>query len=913
MTFTGEAWSITLGTWFGTIPVDLHCTSVLPLLFQVILAQAQYNDVKYSGLIFCLYGPILLVTIFFSGFVEASLCYIYGRKSTRVLLWPLGGFPLSEGADGDVLQDFWVASIGTSAYIPQLFLWFTLMTLISPRGSTFFKDDFDIDEFEDGGITLWFATLGRQAILFDLVLIIFNALVPAFPFGGSYCVTACMVRFGYTVSRAANVVGYTGATSGIAMIVYGGIRVGASNDLQVIGMCMVGTFVLLTSGVLIYMNDTGRIHQHPLFCRECYKVDMDDSSDTGSTPPGRRYIDHCPERGYQFDAMSSGADSLSADENVRASRVAKDEKKNSSTSKKASKHSPPNPKGSSAARIAPSFNATSSTSQQEQSETRIPKNANNEAKRMPQKTVLPDPPDPPGSSPGRGRPPNQEPIVTGDSPTASDRKGREVRSSDNRSPRNSPLKRDVPVIDQQSPLTTPSSHRRKQEDVQSKLPVLPFLTPPPERDSPPRFPQRHVMSPSNRTPSRKKRSSSLSPHLIELPHKELLSPWTAPSSPIPTHEKVEMQGVDRLRNKASSLQPASAQQMSPTPSHSGRQKPTVKRHTSLDITTRDRFQAKFQSPQRRHTSRQKQTILRDLVEPTISPRKNSTLPAPPLEMPYSPNRASPNQPYSPQKIARSPSQIRRNPFSLSPHLIELPHKEFQSPWTTPSSPIPTHEKVEMQGVGRLRNKASSPQPASAQQMSPTPSHSGRQKPTFNRHASLSVTPRDRFQAKLQSQQRRQSTSFQKPTTLRDLVQPTISPRKNSTIPGPPSDIAPNQPYSPQEIARSPSQIRRHRRSLYEANSAKGGKSPPEVRSCADKPGKGRDPPPHSTDKCVPDPSGKISASLKDSLFPLPLTRAPSERRTNVRRSDPKKKKKVTLVEPFERFITNEASELTAES
>jgi hypothetical protein len=188
-------------------------------------------------------------------------------------------------------------------------------------------------------------------------------------------------------------------------------------------------------------------------------------------------------------------------------------------------------------------------------------------------------------------------------------------------------------------------------------------------------------------------------------------------------------------------------------------------------------------------------------------------------------------------------------------------------------------------------------------MSPTPSHSGRQKRTVNRHASLDVTPRDRFQTKFESPQRR-SSSLEKKTTLRDLVQPTISPR--TTIPGPsldmpysPSRGAPDQPYSPQKIARSPS---------HWANSAKRPKSPPEVRSYADKPGKGRDPSPHSQGKYVTDPPGEISSSVHDSLFP-PLTRAPSKRRSNVRRSDPKKKKKKKHVTS----TTNQASELTAES
>jgi hypothetical protein len=223
------------------------------------------------------------------------------------------------------------------------------------------------------------------------------------------------------------------------------------------------------------------------------------------------------------------------------------------------------------------------------------------------------------------------------------------------------------------------------------------------------------------------------------------------------------------------------------------------------------------------------------------------------------------------------------------------------------------------GVERLRNKASSLQPATAQLMYPTASHSGRQKPTVTRHASLEITPRDRFLTKLESSQRRHG-SLQKQMTPRDLVQPAINPRKNTTIPGPPLDTsyspnraAPNQPYSPQKIAKSPSQIRRHRHSLYGANSAKRAKSPQNVPFYADKPGKGRDPSPHAPGKYTTDPPGKISASLKDSLFPPPLTRAPSERRSNVPRSDPKKKKKVTSVKPSERPTTNKASELTAES
>ena len=261
-------WSLTIGSWFGS-QISVHATFILPLLIEVFVSQVQFGDAKYTGLTLCVYCPVLFVSILLHGLAQLLVSRRFEGVSV-IVLWPLGGVAMRDDAVGPAIEDFWVTVVGSLTHIPQALVWLVIMSALAKNGISHLKQETDVTALDS--IPTWFAELARQASVLNMALFFLNFLVPAYPLNASHCLVALLVHFGQPIAKSASIVGYTGAVSGVAIIMFGTVEIAFYPNLhrQVIGPILIGAFILFSSGLLLFANYSEVINKHPLFSRDCY-------------------------------------------------------------------------------------------------------------------------------------------------------------------------------------------------------------------------------------------------------------------------------------------------------------------------------------------------------------------------------------------------------------------------------------------------------------------------------------------------------------------------------------------------------------------------------------------------------------------------------------------------------------------
>jgi Zn-dependent protease len=278
----GEGRSLTLGTLWG-MPWSVHWTFLLILIIQIVVAIFQFSVMKYTWMIVVLWGPVLLLTVLLHEFGHIFRTRAYpGGYCTSIILFPLGGFSTCHIPDGSVMQEFWVALCGPLTHIPQILFWLLIMGVSAPDGVSYFGQEFDINEFEEGGADQWFAALGQRAMVLNIILFAINLLLPAYPLDGARMLAALGVRFGLSIPITAIVIAVLGMVIGLVCFIYGIVKL-ISGDGPGVLLLLIGLYVAYTSGSLFYMNRMGLAHQHPLFGPECYRNANGGNDKNGTT------------------------------------------------------------------------------------------------------------------------------------------------------------------------------------------------------------------------------------------------------------------------------------------------------------------------------------------------------------------------------------------------------------------------------------------------------------------------------------------------------------------------------------------------------------------------------------------------------------------------------------------------------
>jgi hypothetical protein len=91
------------------------------------------------------------------------------------------------------------------------------------------------------------------------------------------------------LATAALIIGCSGLAVGLTMLILSGVSIVLFDMERDALLVLIGTLILITSGILLYMNHIGIALQHPLFRRGCYK-----EAEQSHSPSGSRQLQYDP-------------------------------------------------------------------------------------------------------------------------------------------------------------------------------------------------------------------------------------------------------------------------------------------------------------------------------------------------------------------------------------------------------------------------------------------------------------------------------------------------------------------------------------------------------------------------------------------------------------------------------------------
>jgi hypothetical protein len=218
-----------------------------------------------------------------------------GGHVDHILIWPLGGLAIATPTEGNVLEDFWAALVGklpifvctrlrtlvshrplmlplgTLTHVPLIIFWIIVFAFAS--GFDFSEFDFLIRfyELKNDGSGPFLRVVSMQSIQLNVLLIIFNLLVPAYPLDASRCVPALLVHFGVATVKAASITAIIAIAEAAVSVVFGIYVIVVNGNVSGYFFVLIAIFVLLSSADLLKMALTGCVFEHAIFDRPCYR------------------------------------------------------------------------------------------------------------------------------------------------------------------------------------------------------------------------------------------------------------------------------------------------------------------------------------------------------------------------------------------------------------------------------------------------------------------------------------------------------------------------------------------------------------------------------------------------------------------------------------------------------------------
>mmetsp|Transcript_14465 Transcript_14465/g.20395 ORF Transcript_14465/g.20395 Transcript_14465/m.20395 type:complete len:313 (+) Transcript_14465:249-1187(+) len=265
-------WSLYLGSCIGGIPIRLHYSYFLILILELFSGlQASGSTSKYMALLFCIYGPILFLTILVHEYGHALMTQKLGGQVQGIMLWPLGGLAFCGPTEGHVKEDLYVAIAGPATHILQVAVWVGIFAWTCHGEWDTFNRYINISELQNGGTDVFFRIVSAQSIFLNIGLVVFNLCIPAYPLDGGRCLAALLVMCGVRVPKAAYGTSILAMLLAIAMGSYGAAEYISKDSPNALFLVLICIFIFLNSYQLFKMTRAGRVYQHPLFSRPCYR------------------------------------------------------------------------------------------------------------------------------------------------------------------------------------------------------------------------------------------------------------------------------------------------------------------------------------------------------------------------------------------------------------------------------------------------------------------------------------------------------------------------------------------------------------------------------------------------------------------------------------------------------------------
>jgi hypothetical protein len=189
----------------------------------------------------------------------------------QIVLWPLGGYTLCSPTGGAVSDDLWIAVMGPAMHVPQAVIWLGVYAGLQKGDLSKISRTIDLDALKFGGAHAFASILAVQAIIMNACLFIFNLGIPAYPLDGGRCFAVFLVMLGFSPKVSAVLTSIAAILIGLTMVYYGTYLYVVEKSGSGVFIALVAMFICYSSLELCKVASSGRITDHPLFDRECYR------------------------------------------------------------------------------------------------------------------------------------------------------------------------------------------------------------------------------------------------------------------------------------------------------------------------------------------------------------------------------------------------------------------------------------------------------------------------------------------------------------------------------------------------------------------------------------------------------------------------------------------------------------------
>ena len=258
---SGPAFSI--GTWFG-VPITIHYSFFLVTLLSVIVSirHLSWQITLYE---FIIMGPILFITILIHEFGHIKMSQRLGGHAVEIILWPLGGLAVSSSPNPATPQNMLlVAAGGPATHIVQMFFWIILAIVFQALGDgAGWGVNYNV--IHNGNVGDYFAMIAVGALYLNLILFLFNLLIPAYPLDGGQIFASALLMCGLPASTAAMITSIAGMIIAALLFVYALFSLFITlNPFSILNM-LVAAWIFRSSYELYKMYENGTVMNHPLF------------------------------------------------------------------------------------------------------------------------------------------------------------------------------------------------------------------------------------------------------------------------------------------------------------------------------------------------------------------------------------------------------------------------------------------------------------------------------------------------------------------------------------------------------------------------------------------------------------------------------------------------------------------------
>ena len=238
---------------FG-IQVRIHWFYPVLVVMYVLRGATDGGGPLLMGFYAGLMAGLLLTTLVH----ELGHCYgalSVGGHAEQILLWPLGGLAYV-GHGGPPRHDIKVAAMGPLMHIPLAGLFAGLVLIWEPWQWSYlnlFESWYPFYPLRD----FFWANLFLGLLKMQLLLLLFNLLVPAYPLdGGRILTNLLLMRYGR--DQAAKVTTYFSIPIGIAILIWGF----QARDFL---LGLMGVWILFEAWQIRKLIAVGQVDAHPMF------------------------------------------------------------------------------------------------------------------------------------------------------------------------------------------------------------------------------------------------------------------------------------------------------------------------------------------------------------------------------------------------------------------------------------------------------------------------------------------------------------------------------------------------------------------------------------------------------------------------------------------------------------------------